>query len=179
MQATEEHRQRKLELLGTQVDAFRETAFHGKKAMETAQQNDTKNQMEWAAQMIKDLNGGAQKYLETIKSEKSTVPPGSQEVGEAFLEIWKSVYNETKKAATWIHNLYPWLIHIFAQLLTPVTNWIYEKEVEKVLGRQAWKIEPRKCLQGMMRFWGFRDDGEPHRLTIAMIVDMCSSRGMS
>jgi len=172
----DEHRRRKLELLSIQAKAMEETALHGKRAMETSVQNNTKNQMEWASQMVKDLTSQAQKHIDKIKSARSSVPPGSQEVGEAFLDIWRSVYEATKTAATWITNLYPWLIHIFAQLLSPVTQWIYEKEVGKALSKQAWKIEPKKCLQGMMKFWGFGYNGQPHRLTIEAIVVMCEKQ---
>ena len=174
-----EHRNRKLELLKIQAMALKETALHGKKAMETSVQNDTKNQMEWAGQLVKDLRTKAQKHMDTIRSEGSIVPPGSQEVGEAFLEIWKLVYEETKIAATWIRNLYPWLIHIFAQLLSPVTEWIYATAVGKALNKQAWKIEPKRCLQGMMKFWGFRPDGRPHRLTIEVIGVECEKQGVT
>ena len=125
----EEHRKAKLELLRSQTTALQATALHSAKAMQTAQQVDTKSQMEWADQRVKNLEKKAKEFIDQIQSERSSVPPGSQEVGESFLKIWRLAYEETKMAATWITNLFPWLIHIFAQLLQPLTEWIYEEKV--------------------------------------------------
>jgi hypothetical protein len=167
----------KLKETRKQTDAITKTALHNEKLMVATQQTDTKNQMEWADKTAKDLCGRAQKHIDKIQAVKSKEPPDSQVVGAAFLDIWRLVYEESKTAAIWITEIYPWLIHIFAQLLKPITEWIYATDIVGSLHRQAWKIEPKRCLQGILTFWGFTKEVRLHRLTITMIASLCRENG--
>ena len=94
-----------------------------------------------------------------------------------FVKLWEKAYIACK-ASTWEETRYPCVIHVFVQMIGPITDWIYHADIGYGgLTAQAWKSEPRRFLNVMIDHWGFRRDSRLHNTSLSTIISVVQRKG--